>query len=83
MPRQEVLQAALNEIGKGYAQYEYFFNKLKTSSWLKPLAERGYFKLGFPFWPSRHGQGTPIRGSGARSSFSSHDRCSVRSRFGR
>ena len=39
--------------------------------------------LEFPFWPSRDGQDTPIRGSGARSSSSSHDRCSVRSRLGR
>ena len=31
-----------------------------------------------PHWPSRDGQDTPIRGSGARSSSSSHDRCSVR-----
>ena len=41
------------------------------------------FDLEFPFWPSRDGQDTPIRGSGARSSSSSHDRCSVRSRLGR
>ena len=41
------------------------------------------FQLEFPFWPSRDGQDTPIRGSGARSSSSSHDRCSVRSRLGR
>ena len=38
---------------------------------------------GFPFWPSRHGQGTPIRGSDARPWFSSHGRCPVRPRFGR
>ncbi len=44
---------------------------------------RGRDKLEFPFWPSRDGQDTPIRGSGARSSSSSHDRCSVRSRLGR
>ena len=44
--------------------------------WISP-------KLEFPFWPSRDGQDTPIRGSGARSSSSSHDRCSVRSRLGR
>ena len=40
-------------------------------------------KPGFPFWPSRHGQGTPIRGSDARPWFSSHGRCPVRPRFGR
>ena len=38
---------------------------------------------GFPFWPSRHGQGTPIRSSDARPWFSSHGRYPVRPRFGR
>jgi len=37
----------------------------------------------FHFGHPSHGQGTPIRGSDARSSFSCHDRCSVRSGFGR
>ena len=44
---------------------------------------RPVFEPRFPFWPSRHGQRTPIHGLDARSSFSSHDRCSVRSHFGR
>lgn len=58
----EVVQRALQTIQKGRAQYEYFFDNLKSSAWLKPLAAAGLFKhppqarregdsVSFSVWP--------------------------------
>ena len=66
MPNQKVFQAVLREISKGYAEYEYFFNKLDAPEWLQPLAENSFFKeppgpirdeqyISFPLWPERRG----------------------------
>ncbi len=48
---------------RGYAQYQYFFDRLDSPAWLEPLAEKGMFKhpqpvekvdpyIRFPFWPA-------------------------------
>jgi hypothetical protein len=61
MLKPETVDRALEAI-KGYAQYEYFFDRLNSPTWLRPLAERGLFKhpqqaekvdqyIRFPFWP--------------------------------
>ncbi len=61
MPKPEIVERALAAI-KGYAQYEYFFERLDSPSWLEPLAMNGMFKqplpaekvgsyIRFPFWP--------------------------------
>lgn len=61
MLKPETVDRALEAI-KGYAQYEYFFDCLNSPAWLKPLAERGFFKhpqevervdqyIRFPFCP--------------------------------
>jgi hypothetical protein len=61
MPRPEIVERALVAI-KGYAQYEYFFERLDSPAWLEPLADKGMFKhpqrvekmdpyIRFPFWP--------------------------------
>jgi hypothetical protein len=61
MPKPEIVERALAAI-KGYAQYEYFFERLDSPAWLEPLAEKGMFKhpqpvekvdpyIRFPFWP--------------------------------
>ncbi len=62
MPSAETVDNALREIGKGYAQYQYFFDRLNSPAWLKPLADRGFFQkppepirdgqyISFPVWP--------------------------------
>ncbi len=62
MPSAETVDNALREIGKGYAQYQYFFDRLNSPAWLKPLADRGFFQkppepiregqyISFPIWP--------------------------------
>ena len=61
MPKPEIVERALAAI-KGYAQYEYFFERLDSPAWLEPLAGKGMFKhpqpvekvdpyIRFPFWP--------------------------------
>jgi hypothetical protein len=61
MLKRETVDRALAAI-KGYAQYEYFFDRLNSPAWLEPLRERGFFKspqkaervdpyVRFPFWP--------------------------------
>lgn len=61
MPNRETVERALEAI-KGYAQYEYFFDRLASPAWLQPLSEKGLFKhpqpaervdqyVRFPFWP--------------------------------
>ena len=60
-----------------------YCNRRSKLERLEPCYDLATRQPGFPFWPSRHGQGTPIRGSDARPWFSSHGRCPVRSRFGR
>jgi hypothetical protein len=44
MPKQEVVNRALSEIRKGYAQYQYFFDNLSSPAWLEPLTREGFFK---------------------------------------
>jgi hypothetical protein len=62
MPKPETIERALQEIKKGYAQYNYFFDKLSSPAWIQPLAEKGFFKhppapiteensVSYPFWP--------------------------------
>lgn len=61
MLKRETVDRALEAI-KGYAQYEYFFDRLNSPAWLQPLREKGFFKhpqkaehvdqyVRFPFWP--------------------------------
>src|ERR1035437_2311638 len=61
MPQPEIVERALAAI-KGYAQYEYFFERLDSPAWLGSLAEKGMFRtpqpvekvdpyIRFPFWP--------------------------------
>jgi hypothetical protein len=62
MPKREAVDRALRAIEKGYAEYAYFFEQLKSPDWLQPLEERGRFRLPpppipegqyirFPEWP--------------------------------
>ncbi|MGC8761736.1 MAG: hypothetical protein ACP5VC_17400 [Bryobacteraceae bacterium] len=62
MLRPETIAKALREIQKGYAQYQYFFDKLNSPAWLEPLYEREFFRnppapvphgqyISFPPWP--------------------------------
>lgn len=61
MPKPEAVDRALRAIEKGYAEYAYFFEQLKSPDWLRPLEERGRFRLPpppvrgqyirFPVWP--------------------------------
>ena len=44
MLKPETVERALREIQKGYAQYQHFFEQLKSPSWLIPLWEKGCFK---------------------------------------
>jgi hypothetical protein len=53
MPKQEVVNRALTEIRKGYAQYQYFFDNLSSPAWLEPLSREGFFKE--PVKPEREG----------------------------
>jgi hypothetical protein len=53
MPKQEVVNRALTEIRKGYAQYQYFFDNLSSPAWLEPLSREGFFKE--PPKPEREG----------------------------
>jgi hypothetical protein len=54
MPRPEAVDRALRAIEKGYAEYAYFFEQLKSPAWLQPLQDRGRFRLPPP--PIREGQ---------------------------
>jgi hypothetical protein len=58
----ETVKKALEQIRKRTANHDYFFSKLKSADWLKPLANAGLFneppaairegdKINFPFWP--------------------------------
>lgn len=58
----ETVAKALHEIEKGYAQYQYFFDKLASPAWLEPLHGHGFFQdprppvrdgqyISFPLWP--------------------------------
>jgi hypothetical protein len=62
MLRPETVVKALREIGKGYAQYQYFFDNLNSPAWLEPLRGHGFFRnppapvrdgqyISFPLWP--------------------------------
>ena len=53
MPKQEIVNHALEEIGKGYAQYQYFFDHLSSPAWLEPLSRAGFFKE--PLKPQQEG----------------------------
>jgi hypothetical protein len=54
MPRPDAVDRALRAIEKGYAEYAYFFEQLKSPDWLRPLEDRGRFRLPPP--PIREGQ---------------------------
>ena len=54
MLKQETIDRALHEIGKGYAQYQYFFDRLNSPAWLDALVAAGFFKK--PPEPIRDGQ---------------------------
>lgn len=43
MPSNEVLEQALELIGRGPSQYDYFFDNLNDPSWIEPLLKRGFF----------------------------------------
>ena len=62
MLKKELVDRALAEIAKGYAQYQYFFDNLNSPAWLEPLADRGFFRatpepkregdyVTLPWWP--------------------------------
>src|SRR5437667_10756955 len=61
MPTREQVQRALEAI-KRYADYEYFFNELKSAAWIEPLLQAEMLKtppppiregsfIRFPLWP--------------------------------
>lgn len=63
MPTADTVQKALVQIGKSAANYRYFFENLKSASWLAPLAQAGLFTnppgheplnggFIFPTWPA-------------------------------
>jgi hypothetical protein len=58
MPKQDVVNRALVEIRKGYAQYQYFFDNLTSPAWLEPLSREGFFKE--PRKPEREGDSVRI-----------------------
>lgn len=62
MITEEKVDKALELIGKGAGNYEYFFSKLGSPSWIEPLSRRGRFLhppatehienlVRFPHWP--------------------------------
>lgn len=62
MPSPEVVKKALDAIKKRSADYEYFFDKLNSPEWIKPLWDAGLFShppeplkdgqyVRFPIWP--------------------------------
>lgn len=62
MVTEERIDKALELIGKGAGNYEYFFSKLGTPEWIEPLSRRGRFRhppaaehienlVRFPRWP--------------------------------
>src|SRR4030095_9325254 len=53
MLKEELIDRALAEIGKGYAQYQYFFDHLNSPAWLEPLAAHEFFRT--PPEPKREG----------------------------
>jgi hypothetical protein len=53
MPKQALVDRALAEISKGFAQYQYFFDSLSSPTWLEPLSKAGFFKE--PLKPEREG----------------------------
>ena len=56
-PTNEMIDKALNSVKKITAR-KYFFSRLENPLWLKPLAERGYFK--YPPKTQRFNDGTVI-----------------------
>lgn len=56
MPDAETLERALELVGKGPAQYDYFFDNLDDPSWIEPLLERGFFTSPTP--PVVSGEGS-------------------------
>ena len=53
MPKQDVVNRAVLEIRKGFAQYQYFFDNLSSPDWLEPLSHEGFFTK--PLKPEREG----------------------------
>ena len=43
MPRELQVDKAIALIKKGGGNYEYFFEKLSSPTWIEPLAKRGRF----------------------------------------
>src|SRR5712691_9462329 len=53
MPKPETVSRALDEISKGYTQYQYFFDHLNSPARLEPLSVHGFFRK--PPEPEREG----------------------------
>lgn len=62
MPKREAVKKTLDEIRKRGVSYEYFFDRLNSPDWIKPLFDEGMFQhpqepkregtsVTFPFWP--------------------------------
>ncbi len=62
MIKSETIEKAIQAITKRRADYEYFYNKLDSPDWLKPLWKEGFFckpepiiaegkYISFPLWP--------------------------------
>lgn len=58
----QLVDRAIEQIGKRTGNYQYFFKKLASPDWIRPLWERGMFTtpfmiekheggISFPFWP--------------------------------
>ncbi|MBX3177135.1 MAG: hypothetical protein KF886_07240 [Candidatus Hydrogenedentes bacterium] len=43
MINQATIDRAVDLIGKGYSQYDYFFSNLSSPEWILPLREKGFF----------------------------------------
>jgi len=62
MPKQEIVDKAIEEISKRRVNYEYFFDNLNSPDWIDPLYKKDMFRnppepkkkgnlISFPFWP--------------------------------
>ena len=54
MPKQKDIDRIVVLIGKQYSNYDYFFKKLNTPVWIKPLLDKGFFKeppIPHMYWP--------------------------------
>ncbi|MFA6471573.1 MAG: hypothetical protein WCU00_05975 [Candidatus Latescibacterota bacterium] len=64
MPNPDIINQAIEQVKKRAANYQYFFDNLKSSEWLIPLYNEGFFRIppeplfdkdskgvSYPFWP--------------------------------